>query len=299
MKFRVFLAAACAAASAAFATPFSYGDILVSSNTAIYRYNQSGTLLQTFGTGGFGMAFDSSGNLYVANGSAVSKYDSSGNPLGTFASGISGSAYDIDFDELGNAYVVGVIDQNFDFVRKYSSSGTLLLSTTLQEGQENWVFTGYAGNNRLLVTAGTAKTIYPVNTLTLAAGPTLPNAGGNPNGDVEGLPGGGFLVTGGDPLLQYDSADNLVRSYNTPAPTHGTWIGLDKQTGTIFWAMTDFGEVSEFNVGTSLPVTSFTTLGSHSIAVYTIPEPSTIALAASGVSLLLIARLRKRRKQAA
>ena len=69
MNFRVFLAAACAAASAAFATPFSYGDILVSSSTAIYRYNQSGTLLQTFGTGGFGMAFDSSGNLYVANGS--------------------------------------------------------------------------------------------------------------------------------------------------------------------------------------------------------------------------------------
>jgi hypothetical protein len=299
MNFRVFLAAACAAASAAFATPFSYGDILVSSSTAIYRYNQSGTLLQTFGTGGFGMAFDSSGNLYVANGSAVSKYDSSGNSLGTFVSGLPPGAYDIDFDEVGNAYVVGVVDQNFDFVRKYSSSGTLLLSTTLQEGQENWVFTGYAGSNRLLVTAGTAVTIYPVNTLNLTAGPTLPHAGGLPNGDVEGLPGGGFLVTGGDPILQYDSADNLVRSYNTPAPTHGTWIGLDKQTATTFWAVTDFGEVSEFNVGTSLPVTSFNTLGSHSIAVYTIPEPSTIALAVSGGCLLLIARLRKHPKKAA
>lgn len=298
MKLRVLVAVTLAAASAAFASPFGYGDILVSSNTSIYRYSQSGTLLQTFGTGGFGMAFDSSGNLYVANGSVVSRYDSSGNSLGTFVSGLPG-AYDIDFDELGNAYVVGIIDQNFDFVRKYSSSGTLLLSTTLQEGQENWVFTGYAGNSRLLVTAGTAKTIYPVNTLTLAAGPTLPNAGGNPNGDIEGLPGGGFLVTGGDPLLQYDSADNLVRTYNTPAPTHGTWIGLDKQTATTFWAMTDFGEVSEFNVGTSLPVTSFTTLGSHSIAVYTIPEPSTITLAVSGACLLLIARIRRGRRQAA
>lgn len=288
---------------AALAAPFQYGDIFVSAaNGNVYRYNQSGTLLQTMNAGGtaYGLAFDSAGNLYVATGSAIQKFDNAGAPLGAFTTNFPGalhSANDIDFDDAGNAFVVGIQDLNFDFVRKYSSTGTVLATQAIAQGQENWVYADYAGGNTLLVTPGTTTIVVPVNTTTLALGGTLFIANGGPNGDLEGLPGGGFLMITGNPIDQLNSSRGLMTTYNTTIS--GTWIGVDSLTPSTFWAVSDFGEVRAFNLGTSAPFTGFATgVNGRGIALYTIPEPSALALGGIGLTFLF-ATLRRRKLQTA
>lgn len=113
------------------------GNIYVanSGNNTISKYNSSGTYLGTFGTGATmsfpkDLVFDSSGNAYVLNLGAtpgtgsVYKYNSSGVYQSTILSGLN-YALGITIDNSDNIYIA---DQGAITVKKYNTSGTLLLS---------------------------------------------------------------------------------------------------------------------------------------------------------------------------
>ncbi|MFI5137039.1 MAG: LamG-like jellyroll fold domain-containing protein [Sphingobacteriales bacterium] len=113
------------------------GNVYVanSGNNTISKYNSSGTYVSTFGTGATmsfpkGLVFDSSGNAYVLNLGAtagtgsVYKYNSSGVYQSTILSGLN-YALGITIDASDNIYIG---DQGATTVKKYSTSGTLLLS---------------------------------------------------------------------------------------------------------------------------------------------------------------------------
>lgn len=293
--------AACllCAGGAAFASPFQVGDIFISgADGNVRRYNQSGTLLQTIPAGAtaYGLAFDSSGNLYVATGTSIVKFDSSGTPLGTFASGFPGlgTATDIDFDNSGLAYVVGIQDLNNDFISKYSSSGAFLATNSIIEGQENWVYVDFTGS-RLLMTPGTTSLVDPIDPATLVPGASYIIPGGGPNGDVEGVGATGFLVISANGVEQFNGAGTLIFTYNPSLS--GTFIGVDSGAGSQFWAVSDFGEVREFNLGVAAPIASFNTgNGSRAIAVFegaAVPEPYTLGGLAAVLGVLAFFRARR------
>jgi len=113
------------------------GNIYVtnSGNNTISKYNASGTYLGTFGSGATlsfpkDLVFDSSGNAYVLNLGAsagtgsVYKYNSSGVYQSTILSGLN-YALGITIDASDNIYIA---DQGATTVKKYSTSGALLLS---------------------------------------------------------------------------------------------------------------------------------------------------------------------------
>ncbi|MEO6978270.1 MAG: Ig-like domain-containing protein, partial [Mucilaginibacter sp.] len=113
------------------------GNIYVtnSGNNTISKYNSSGTYVSTFGSGATmsfpkDLVFDSSGNAYVLNLGAtagtgtVYKYNSSGVYQSTILSGLN-YALGLTIDASDNIYVA---DQGAVTVKKYSTSGALLLS---------------------------------------------------------------------------------------------------------------------------------------------------------------------------
>lgn len=287
---------------AVFASPFQIGDIFVSGTGGnVYRFNASGTLLQTLpGSNGFGLAFDPSGNLYVAGGPSVVRYDSSGNPLGTFVSGFPGmfgNSNDIGFNSAGEAYVAGIQDTNFDFLSKYSASGALLTSTSVLQGQENFVYVDASGS-QVLMTPGTTSLVDPFNPSTLAPGPSLFIPNGGPNGDIQSLPGGGFLVVSNMGIEQFDASNTLVFNYNPILS--GTFIGISAVSGSTFWAVSDFGEVREFSLGSGTPIASFNApADARGIAVFegAVPEPSSLTLFAGGLGLVFLAARRRRNRR--
>lgn len=113
------------------------GNVYVanSGNNTISKYNSSGTYVGTFGSGATmsfpkALVFDSSGNAYVLNLGAtagtgsVYKYNSSGVYQATLLSGLN-YALGLTIDASDNIYVA---DQGATTVKKYSTSGALLLS---------------------------------------------------------------------------------------------------------------------------------------------------------------------------
>ena len=113
------------------------GNIYVANggNNTISKYNSSGTYLGTFGSGATlstpkGLVFDSSGNAYILNlgttpgTGSVYKYNSSGVYQSTIINGLN-YALGITIDASNNIYIA---DQGAVTVKKYNTSGTLLLS---------------------------------------------------------------------------------------------------------------------------------------------------------------------------
>jgi prepilin-type N-terminal cleavage/methylation domain-containing protein len=72
----------------------------------------------------FGIAYDAAGYVYVVNQSAnnINKYDRSGNLISTFGSGLN-VPRGLAVDSAGNIYVANAAGNN---IQKYSSSGTLV-----------------------------------------------------------------------------------------------------------------------------------------------------------------------------
>jgi len=113
------------------------GNVYVtnSGNNTISEYGPTGTYIGTFGSGATmsfpkSIVFDSSGNAYVLNLGAtagtgtVYKYNSSGVYQSTILSGLN-YALGMTIDASNNIYIT---DQGAVTVKKYSTSGTLLLS---------------------------------------------------------------------------------------------------------------------------------------------------------------------------
>jgi hypothetical protein len=270
------------------ASSFGYGDIFLSSNSAIYRYNQGGTLLQTINGAYLGIAFDPAGNLYGINGATIQKFDNSGNPLGTFVSGLPGfGPTDLDFDSAGNAYVAGIQDLNFDYIRKYSSTGLLLASSTIPQAQDSLAYIDATNDGRLLVGTGVSSSTGIFSASTLGFLGSFNNALASGNGGIAALPDGGALSASASFIDQYDAAGNVSFYYNPL--THGIWTDVASISASNFWAVTDQGEVKSFNLGDANPVFSFdAAVNARHIALYTAPEPSTAVIVAGGLGLILL-----------
>lgn len=189
------------------------GNIYVtnSGNNTISKYNSAGTYVGTFGTGATmsspkDLVFDVSGNAYVLNLGAtpgtgsVYKYNSSGVYQSTILSSLN-YALGLAIDNSDNLYVA---DQGAVTVKKYSTSGTLLLSlptanlstplgVAVDASGNIYVLNNGSGNVTKYNSAGTFQSTF-LSGFTSAQSITIDGAGNFYIGD--------------------DPATNIVRVYN-------------------------------------------------------------------------------------
>ena len=127
----------------------SNGNMFVSGNdTSIYKYNNTGKLLLSFGGGGTAndkflyierMAIDNQGNIYVADavGNSVKKFDNNGNFIYKFGTAGSGDGQFLYPDSVaidpatGNIYVsdydrndIQVFSPTGTYITKFGSAGS-------------------------------------------------------------------------------------------------------------------------------------------------------------------------------
>jgi len=205
------------------------GNVYVTNytNNTISKYNSSGTYLSTFGSGAVmsapvGIVFDSSGNAYVLNTSSagngtVYKYNSSGVYQSTIISGLN-QALGIDIDASNNIYIA---DAGANTVKKYSTSGTLILSLpTTNLSAPSGVTVDGAGNIYTLnFTAGNITKYNSAGTFqsTLITGFSGPYA---------------ITTDGAGNIYVADSGNNLVKVYNA-AGTFVTSVAVTNPEGLV------------------------------------------------------------------
>lgn len=115
----------------------SSNNIYIGSTNGIYKYNSSGTLLFTAGSGGTGtgqvgniidFSIDASGNIYELESARIQKFNASGTYVTSWGSSGSGNGQlgtpvGIVADSSGNTFV---LEQGNNRVQKFDSSGTYI-----------------------------------------------------------------------------------------------------------------------------------------------------------------------------
>jgi hypothetical protein len=169
-----------------------------------------------------GMGFDSSGNLYatVFEANNIVKFNSSGTLLGTFGSGYNQHPESILFDSGGNAYV-GQADGSGQ-VLKFSSSGNLLatFSPATEDRGTDWIDLAADQKTLYYTSEGTHVKRFDLSTGTQL----LPDWPPPPVEGTASLPGphayalrilndGSVLVADTDRVVRLDSSGNIVQTY--------------------------------------------------------------------------------------
>ena len=170
-------------------TSFSTGALATSSNGYVYlldtlakkvvRYTATGSYLGQFNISysATGMDLDTSNNVYVAYGSTVQKFSSTGSLLSEFYLGGGGNnivgGQGFKLDSSNNIYIIESVTK---YLKKYSSSGTLLETSSssiatnsggLAITSDDYVYVSYASANQVYKLR---KGAYPSQSSTLTSG---------------------------------------------------------------------------------------------------------------------------------
>lgn len=240
-----------------------------------------------------GIAVDRTGNIFVSTGGSIEEM-STGGVVSTFASGL-GSPTGLAFDNNGNLYVSIANNQQID---KIDTNGNVSLFSQIPVGGTKF-FNAISLDSQGNLYAGSV-------THDLADSIMKIDSNGNASTFVNNSVAlGGTTVSG----IACDAAGNVYVSYIsgnllkfTPdgsnsvfASGPGNGIAFDN-SGNLFLSAS-FGEIDEFNSNGDMSV--FVTGGNsppnlRGIAVWDVPEPSSLLLAATGLLLLAAAVKRKR-----
>jgi DNA-binding beta-propeller fold protein YncE len=311
----IFLPAIAGALSlAGFSSAQAVEDVYVSNNggNTIEEISLSGAEM-TYATVGMngptGLVFNSAGDLFVANNGSgtISEYNTSGNLItATFASGLS-AARGLTIDSSGNLYVAnqgsGVIDKiattgpNAGVVTTFAtgfwaptglafnSAGDLLVTTTLEDPN--------TGNNY------TISTIAPNGTLLTpyASGTTAAGLAAPTGISVDPLNGNVYIVNQGTGSIEEFTSgvpssvtvSDLSSPDDVTIDTNGNLFitNLGNNTVTEYNPTTKTSSVLAGNLNYPCFITTFDT------STIPVPEPSTYALLAFGLGLILFVRHRK------
>jgi hypothetical protein len=166
-----------------------------------------------------GMAFDSSGNLYatVFEANNIVKFNSSGKLLGTFGSGYNLHPESIVFDSGGNAYV-GQADGSQQVLKFDSSGNFLAASSPMRENRgTDWIDLAADQKTLYYASEGTHVKRFDLSAnmqLSDLNSEPLPAAN---EIDVAYalriLNDGGVLVADTDRVVRLDSSGNIVQTY--------------------------------------------------------------------------------------
>jgi sugar lactone lactonase YvrE len=285
------------------------------SSSGIYEYSTTGAFIGLFGpadTFPLGAAFDSSGNFFVSDSNidTVLKFNGT---TSTFAS--ADNAAGIAFGPTGNLFVVGsstpglvtVLNGTTGAVVTTSDAGGALMDP---EGATR----GPDGN--IYVAGGDAKDVMEFNGTTGAFIKEFVAGGSGGLSSARGVafgPDGNLYVTsfGSGQVLEYNGATGaFIASF---AQATGSCSGLSLPRGLTFGPdgnlyVSSFGsgDVMEFNGSTGACMSNFIPAGTGGLdgptfvlfgepgGGTTVPEPSSLALAAFG--LIALAALKKMRE---
>ncbi len=214
-----------------------------------------------------GMAFDDFGRLYVTefSNNQISRFDSTGTLLGTFGSGFTDSPESIVFDINANAFV-GHADGTAD-IHKYDFAGSLL--TTFDPATESrgtdWIDLSDDQCTVFYTSEGTTVKRFDVcNNMQLSDFATGLHG---PAFALRLLPDGGLLVADSVDIHRLDSAGTIIQTYDAAGQDDWFALNLDPD-GTSFWSA-DFttSDVFKFDIDSGSELFSFNT-GTDTFTVF-------------------------------
>jgi hypothetical protein len=203
----------------AFDSPGPSGNFYVTDFSAsqVSKFDSSGTLLGTFGSGYSipeSILFDASGNVYVGNVSnPILKFDSAGNPLASFTTPTGRSDW---------------IDLAADQCTMYfDGEGADIGSINVCTG-------GTPGPNfNAAPLPGSAAYAFRL------------------------LPGGGLIVADGTLIVRLDAAGNVIQTYDATGEDSWFALNLDPDGTTFWSANITNSNVYRFNINSGAQVSSF------------------------------------------
>jgi len=246
------------------------------------------------------LAFDSSGDLYVSQEGSVGRFDSHGNFLGTFATTASSEWGGLAFNNAGDLFAgtqngsitagSGIFEFNTSggLIHNYVP-GAIVTGLALESNQNIMLFTDESG------------TVHSVN-LTTGMETTFATTSGANTG-ITVLANGDVLVAGytSNAVYLLDSQGNLLKTYSGLADPTGLTID---PTGTSFWTTNYYNStVEEVSLTTGVIEQIIGGVGDRAdgIAIYAgpstaavAPEPSALALMGSALLSVFFLRRRKR-----
>lgn len=206
-----------------------------------------------------GMVFDTANNLYVTgfNANAVYKFDDSGTLLGTFGSGYNANVESIVQDCIGNFYT-GQADGSRDIL-KFDSAGNLLTSfdVATEDRGSDWI--DLASDQKTIYYTSEDKSILRYDVSTGTQLPAFATGLHGPAYALRILPDGGVLVADSVDIHRLDAGGNIVQTYD--AGNNQNWFALNLDPdGTSFWSASyDTGDVYKFDIATGAVLLNFNT----------------------------------------
>ena len=294
---------------AATASPFLVGDIFASTgNGNIQIYSKTGTFKETLnnGSGGFttGSAFDSAGNLYVTNfgNNSVSKFAGPGDPhtRSAFGSGYS-SPESVVF--LANGHVlVGNVGTG---IREFDAAGTFV--RVVLSGRVDWFDVGADQDTILYTQEGNATRKASVSGGAGQVTTLFANVG---DFGLRILKDGTVLVAADANVAHLSSTGAVLNTYDVTGVDSFFALNLDPDGTSFLTGSFQNGNIYRFNIsGGASTQTISTGCGSSclfGVSVFgeitaalpppptgTVPEPGTVALAASALCGLWLVRRRR------
>ena len=246
-------------AAAAYAVPFTRGNIIVSGTpTTVKEFTPAGVLVQTLpaaGSGSFttGMCFDGSGDLLLTlfSDGNVALYNANGTLTSATFINAPGAPEACVRDAAGNIFVTSV--NAVAAIRKFSSTGTLL-QTFLPGVRSDWMDLGTDQCTMYYDDEGNTPAIHRFN---VCSGTALPDLGGSgiftalrvhpATGDI-------FVANSGASRVdRFSSSGTLLGSW-IPTGVLGVIFALNLDPdGVTFWTGGTGGSVHRFAIATFAP----------------------------------------------